>query len=126
MPSKPCKKQAANWPLGSDWPGTNASYYPINPLYGLYAAVTRQTVNGQPENGWFPEQRIDLATAIKAYTQGSAFATFEEDLKGQIKEGMLADIVVVDTNLFETEPRQWLNARFDYTIMGGKIVYRGE
>ena len=112
--------------FGSDWPGTNASYYPINPLYGLYAAVTRQTVNGQPENGWFPEQRIDLATAIKAYTQGSAFATFEEDLKGQIKEGMLADIVVVDTNLFETEPRQWLNARFDYTIMGGKIVYRGE
>ncbi len=109
--------------FGSDWPGTNASYYPINPLYGLYAAVTRQTVNGMPEEGWFPEQRIDLASAIKAYTQGSAFATFEEDEKGMIKEGMLADIVVVNTDLFETEPAAWLNAEFNYTIMGGKIVY---
>ena len=112
--------------FGSDWPGTNASYYPINPLYGLYAAVTRQTVNGQPESGWFPEQRIDLASAIKAYTQGSAFATFEEDVKGQIKPGMLADVTVINTNLFETEPLEWLNARFDYTIVGGKVVYQRE
>jgi len=109
--------------FGSDWPGTNASYYPINPLYGLYAAVTRQTVNGLPEEGWFPEQRIGLESAIKAYTQGSAFATFEEDVKGQIKEGMLADITVIDTDLFETEPAAWLKARFDYTIVGGKVVY---
>lgn len=109
--------------FSSDWPETNASYYPINPLYGLYAAVTRQTVNGLPENGWFPEQRIDLESAIKAYTQGSAFATFEEDRKGMIKEGMLADIVVINTDLFETEPQEWLEAEFDYTIVGGKVVY---
>ncbi len=109
--------------FGSDWPGTNASYYPINPLYGLYAAVTRQTVGGKPEQGWFPEQRIPLEDAIKAYTQGSAFATFEEDVKGTIAPGMLADVVVVDTNLFETEPTQWLEASFDYTIVGGKVVY---
>ncbi len=112
--------------FGSDWPGTNASYYPINPLYGLYAAVTRQTVGGQPENGWFPEQRIALASAIKAYTYGSAFATFEEDVKGTIAPGMLADLAVVDTNLFETEPSAWLEAKFDYTIVGGKVVYKGE
>lgn len=110
--------------FGSDWPGTNASYYPINPLYGLYAAVTRQTVNGQPETGWFPEQRINLESALKAYTTGSAFATFEEDVKGKIEPGMLADIVVVDTDLFETEPSSWLQARFDYTIVGGKVVYQ--
>jgi len=109
--------------FGSDWPGTNASYYPINPLYGLYAAVTRQTVNGQPEEGWFPEQKISLESAIKAYTQGSAFATFEEDRKGMIKAGMLADIVVLNTDLFESEPTAWLNAKFDYTIVGGRIVY---
>lgn len=112
--------------FGSDWPGTNASYYPINPLYGLYAAVTRQTVGGLPEAGWFPEQRIELESAIKAYTYGSAFATFEEDVKGQIKPGMLADITVVDTNLFETEPTDWLNATFDYTIVGGRVVYHKE
>jgi len=92
--------------FGSDWPGTNASYYPINPLYGLYAAVTRQTVNGEPERGWFPDQRLSLENSLRAYTYGSAFATFEEDIKGQIKPGMLADIAVVDTDLFETEPGQ--------------------
>lgn len=112
--------------FGSDWPGTNASYYPINPLYGLYAAVTRQTVGGLPENGWFPEQRIALESAIKAYTQGSAFATFEEDIKGTLALGMLADLAVVNTDLFQTEPTEWLNAKFDYTIVGGKVVYNRE
>lgn len=110
--------------FGSDWPGTNASYYPINPIYGLYAAVTRQTVNGEPEEGWFPDQRLSLENALKAYTYGSAFATFEEDIKGQIKPGMLADVVVVNTDLFETEPSEWLQAKFDYTIMGGRIVFQ--
>ncbi len=112
--------------FGSDWPGTNASYYPINPLYGLYAAVTRQTVNGEPESGWFPEQKISLEEALKAYTWGSAFSTFEEDVKGTIAPGFLADIAVLDTNLFESEPSDWLNAKFDYTIMGGKIVYKSD
>jgi len=76
-----------------------------------------------PEEGWFPEQRIALEDAIKAYTQGSAFATFEEDVKGTIAVGMLADVVVLDTNLFETEPDQWLEAGFDYTIVNGRVVY---
>lgn len=59
--------------LGLDWPGTNASYYPINPLMWVNAAVTRQTVNGEPKEGWFPEQKISLEEALKAYTAGSAF-----------------------------------------------------
>jgi len=109
--------------FGSDWPGTNASYYPINPLYGLYAAVTRQTINGEPENGWFPEQKISLEDALKAYTWGSSFGAFEENIKGTIASGKLADFAVLDTDLFETEPSQWLEASVDYTIVNGKVVY---
>jgi predicted amidohydrolase YtcJ len=110
--------------FGSDWPGTNASYYPINPLMGLYAAVTRQTIKGEPQEGWFPEQRITLEEALKAYTWGSAYGAFQERDRGILKEGMLADIAVVDTDLFETEPGEWLEANFLYTIVGGKVVYK--
>ena len=111
--------------FGSDWPGTNASYYPINPLMGLYAAVTRQTVNGEPSEGWFPEQRISLEEALKAYTWGAAYGAFEEKDKGVLAEGMLADIAVINTDLFETAPAEWLEATFAYTIVGGNIVFKG-
>lgn len=110
--------------FGSDWPGTNASYYPINPLMGLYAAVTRQTINGEPEKGWFPEQRITLEEALKAYTWGAAYGAFQERERGQLKEGMLADLAVIDTDLFETEPGEWLDASFKMTMVGGKMVYK--
>ena len=109
--------------FSSDWPGTNASYYPVNPLYGLYAAVTRQTIEGAPENGWFPDQKIPLDEALRAYTWGGAYASFEEDLKGTIEPGKLADLAVLDTDLFGTPPARWLDAQVDYTIVGGAIVY---
>jgi len=110
--------------FGSDWPGTNAAYYPVNPLYGLYAAVTRQTINGQPEEGWFPEQRISLEEALKAYTWGSAFSTYEEKIKGTIEPDKLADFAVLDTDLFTTDPAEWLKASVVYTIVGGRVVYQ--
>lgn len=110
--------------FGSDWPGTNASYYPINPLMGLYAAVTRQTINGQPEEGWFPEQRIPLEEALEAYTHGSAFGAFEENIKGSLEVGKLADIAVINTDLFETPPKEWLEAEIEMTIVDGNIVYQ--
>jgi len=109
--------------FGSDWPGTNASYYPVNPILGLYAAVTRQTVKGTPAEGWFPEQRLALHEALAAYTRGGAYASFEESSKGTIAAGMLADLAVLDTNLFETPPSAWLDAKVDYTIAGGQVVY---
>ncbi|MDN5204828.1 amidohydrolase [Fulvivirgaceae bacterium BMA10] len=112
--------------FGSDWPGTNASYYPINPMYGLYAAVTRQTIHGTPEEGWFPEQKIGLEDAIRAYTWGSSFGAFEERIKGTIEVGKLADLVVLNTNLFETAPSEWLKTTVNYTVVGGKIVYTAE
>ena len=110
--------------FGSDWPGTNASYYPINPIMGLYAAVTRQTIDGLPEQGWFPEQKVSLAKALRAYTWGGAFGAFEENIKGTIQKGKLADITVIDTDLFDTSPKEWLDAQIDYTIVGGEVVYQ--
>lgn len=120
---KTLQENGATLSFGSDWPGTNASYYPINPLYGLYAAVTRQTVHGEPEQGWFPEQKITLEEALKAYTYGSSFGAFEEASKGTIEEGKLADFAVLNANLFESAPSDWLHTPIDYTIVGGVVVY---
>lgn len=110
--------------FGSDWPGTNASYYPVNPLFGLYAAVTRQTVQGEPREGWFPEQKLSLEESLRAYTWGSAYGAFEEQSKGTITKGKLADFAVLHTDLFTTSPSEWLQAKVDYTIVNGKIVFR--
>ena len=110
--------------FGTDWPGTSAAEYPINPMLGLYAAVTRQTVSGQPEEGWFPAQRISIEDAIKAYTYNSAYASFEEDIKGSIKTGKLADLAVLSQNLLEIPAQEILNTETLYTIVGGQIVYQ--
>ena len=109
--------------FGTDWPGTSAAEYPISPMLGLYAAVTRQTVTGDPPDGWFPEQRITIEQAIRAYTLNSAYANFEADTKGSIEVGKLADITVLDRNLLEIEPREYLETNVLYTIVDGKIVY---
>ncbi len=123
---KTLKENGAILSFGSDWPGTNASYYPINPLYGLYAAVTRQTVHGEPEDGWFPEQKLTLEESLSAYTQGSSYGAFEERLKGSIEKGKLADFAVLSENIFETAPSTWLQTTIDYTIVGGNMVYERE
>ena len=112
--------------FGSDSPGTNAARYYLNPVYGLYAAVSRQTLNGEPKEGWFPAQRLTIEEAIEAYTKAPAWASFEEDRKGMLKAGFLADIAVFDTNLIEvgkTNPAGLLKARVEYTIAGGRVVF---
>ena len=110
--------------FGTDWPGTSAAEYPINPMLGLYAAVTRQTLNGQPPAGWFPDQRISIDEAIRAYTYNTAYANFEEKDKGSIAAGKLADLAVLSQNLLEIEPRKILQTEVVYTIVGGRIVYQ--
>src|SRR5688572_18188221 len=109
--------------IGTDWSGTSASEYPINPMLGLYAAVTRQTITGQPAEGWFPDERISIAEAIKAYTYNTAYANFEESTKGSIEVGKLADLTVLSKNLLKVAPKEYLNTDIVYTIVGGKIVY---
>jgi hypothetical protein len=109
--------------FGSDWPGTNASYYPINPLLGIYAAVTRQTLDGTPEGGWFPDQRVSLEEALRYFTVANAWATFEEASKGSIAEGKLADMAVLDRDILTRPPTELRETRVLYTIVGGRVVF---
>ena len=115
--------------FGSDSPGTNAARYFLSPIYGLYAAVSRQTLGAEPAEGWYPEQRLTIEEAIEAYTKNPAWATFDEDVKGTLTPGKLADIAVFDTNLVEAgneDPARLLEAEVKYTIVDGKIVYEAQ
>ncbi|MEK6409349.1 MAG: amidohydrolase [Acidobacteriota bacterium] len=120
---KSIKDSGAVLCFGTDWPGTSASEYPINPMLGLYAAVTRQTLSGEPAGGWFPEQRISMEDAIRAYTYNTAYANFEEKIKGSIEVHKVADLVVLTRNLLQASPREILDTKVAMTIVGGKIVY---
>jgi predicted amidohydrolase YtcJ len=104
---------------GSDW-----TVAPINPLTGIYAAVTRRTLDGNNPDGWFPEQKIPMEEAIKGYTLNAAFAEFAEHLKGSLEEGKLADVVILDQNLFEISPEKILDTKVVMTVLDGKIVYK--
>jgi len=104
--------------LGSDWPVA-----PLDPLMGIYAAVTRQTTDGKNPDGWFPEQKIPLEEAIKGFTLNGAYAQFSEKDKGSLEAGKLADLVVLDQNLFNIAPEKIRDARVTLTIAGGRIVY---
>jgi predicted amidohydrolase YtcJ len=111
--------------FGSDWPGTNASWYTANPLTILYAATTRQTLDGKPEGGWFPQERLDLETSLRAYTVNNAWAEGEEASKGMLRAGMLADFVVIDRDLFAIPATQLKDAKVLLTVVGGRIVHAG-
>jgi hypothetical protein len=109
--------------FGSDWPGTNASWYTANPMTILYAATTRQTLDGKPEGGWFPEQRLDLETSLRSYTVNNAWAEGEERSKGVLRAGMLADFVMIDRDLFAIPTIQLKNAKVVLTVVGGRVIY---
>jgi predicted amidohydrolase YtcJ len=109
--------------FGSDWPGTSAALYHMHPKYLIYAAVTRKTVSGEPEEGWFPEQRISVEEAIKAYTINNAYAAFEDSVRGSLVAGKLADITVFDRNMIKIPEDEILQTEVLYTIVDGKIVF---
>jgi predicted amidohydrolase YtcJ len=104
--------------------GTDYPVEPIDPLEGLYAAVTRKDRAGEPGNGWFPDQKLSMEKAIELYTLGSAYAEFTEDRKGMIREGYLADVVIFNEDLMSIPHEQIMSAKVDYTIVGGKVVYK--
>jgi predicted amidohydrolase YtcJ len=109
--------------FGSDWPGTNAAWYPAEPLLGIYAAATRRTLDGEPAGGWFPEERIDVETALRAYTINNAWAADEDDIKGTITIGKLADFVVLDRSPFDVAPDDIRDIRILRTVVGGRTVF---
>ncbi|MDX1508386.1 MAG: amidohydrolase family protein, partial [Woeseiaceae bacterium] len=107
--------------FGSDW-----YVAPATPLEGIYAAVTRRTLDGAHPNGWVPEQKITVEEALRAYTYEGAYASFEEDRKGTIRAGMLADLVLLDRDITAIDPVTIPDTRVLMTIVGGKIVFEGE
>ncbi len=103
--------------------GTDYQVEPLNPMEGLYAAVSRKDRLGEEGEGWFPQQKLTMEEAIRYYTFGSAYAQFMDDRKGIIKPGYLADIVIVDRDLLTIAESEIMKTKVDYTITGGKVVY---
>jgi predicted amidohydrolase YtcJ len=104
--------------FGTDW-----NVAPLNPMLGLYAAVTRATLDGKNPNGWFPEQKLTVAEAVEAYTMGSAYAEFQEKDKGSITPGKLADMVLLSDDVFSIDPAKIRDVKVMTTWVGGKIVW---
>jgi len=105
--------------FGSDW-----TVAPPAPLEGIYAAVTRRTLDGENPDGWVPEQKITVEEALVAYTRTAAYASFEEGIKGTLEPGKLADLVVIDRDLTAVLPEEVRDARIVLTVVGGKVVFR--
>lgn len=106
---------------GSDW-----TVAPLNPLSGIYAAVTRRTTDGKNPQGWYPEEKISVEEAVRAYTLNGAYAEFAEEVKGSIEKGKLADLVVLERNIFSVPPEEIKDVGVKITILGGRIIYREE
>ena len=103
--------------FGSDW-----AVAPATPLEGIYAAVTRRTLDDKNPDGWVPAQKITVEEALRAYTVGGAYASFDESRKGTLAAGKLADLVVIDRDLFNIPPEEIRNAKVVTTVVGGKVV----
>ena len=112
-------EHGATLAFGSDW-----TVAPLNPMEGLKAAVTRQTLDGKHPSGWMPEQKLTLDEAIYAYTMGSAFAEFADKVKGSLAPGKLADVVMLDQDIYKADPAALDKARVNLTLMGGRIVFQ--
>jgi predicted amidohydrolase YtcJ len=104
--------------FGTDW-----NVAPLNPMLTLYAATTRATLDGKNPNGWFPEQKLTVVEAVQAYTMGSAYAEFQDQEKGSITPGKLADMVIVNDDIFQIDPVKIRDVKVTKTIVGGKVVW---
>ncbi len=108
----------ASLAFGTDW-----SVAPLNPMYGVYAAVTRRTTDRKNPKGWVPEQKISVEETVRAYTVGSAYAEFQENLKGKIAVGMLADFVLLSDDIFTIDPVQIEKTQVLTTVIDGKVIF---
>ncbi len=104
--------------FGTDW-----DVAPLNPLLTIYAAVTRATLDGKNPDGWVPEQKLKVPEAVEAYTMGSAYAEFQDKVKGSVAPGKLADMVILSDDIFTIDPKLIRDVTVERTIVGGKIVF---
>ena len=107
--------------FGTDW-----NVAPLNPMLGVYAAVTRATLDGKNPGGWFPEQKLTVAETVSAYTMGSAYAEFQDQEKGSISIGKLADMVILSDDIFSIQPEKIKEVRALRTFVGGKLVWEAK
>jgi predicted amidohydrolase YtcJ len=105
--------------FGSDW-----TVAPISPLLGIYAAVSRRTLDGKHPGGWVPGEKISVEEALRAYTMGNAYGVFAEGRRGKLARGYLADLVLLDRDLTKVPPEELEQATVKVTVVGGKIVYQ--
>jgi predicted amidohydrolase YtcJ len=106
--------------LGSDFP-----VEAVNPFFGIHAAVTRQDQKSWPAGGWYPSQKLTLAEAIRGFTLDAAFAAFEEQTRGTIEPGKLADLTIVEGDLFAAPASELFKTKVRMTVVGGEVVYGG-
>jgi predicted amidohydrolase YtcJ len=104
--------------FGTDW-----TVAPLDPILSIYAGVTRRTLDGRNPKGWIPEQKISVEEAVRAYTVGSAFAEFQEKVKGTLTPGKLADLVLLSEDIFKINPQDIEKVKVVMTIMNGRVVY---
>jgi hypothetical protein len=105
--------------FGSDSPAA-----PLDPMMGLYAATNRTSPEVPDAEPWMPDQKMPLPRAIDAYTRNAAFASFDEQRKGVLAPGMLADVVILSTDIFSLPPERLLDGHVDVTIFDGKVVFQ--
>ncbi|MBK7802904.1 MAG: amidohydrolase [Chloracidobacterium sp.] len=103
--------------------GSDSPVAPLNPLFGVYAAVTRRTLDDKNPNGWIPEQKISVDEAVRAFTWGSAYGEFQENVKGTLEIGKLADMVILSDDIFTIDPVKIKDAKVLMTIVDGRVVF---
>jgi hypothetical protein len=118
---KSIAQDGGHYAFGSDWPVVT-----LNPFEGIQTAVTRQTSDGQPPQGFVPSQRLTISQAIEGYTSGAAYAGRREKTEGSIEQGKVADIIILNQNLFDIDPLHIGATKVLTTIVGGKIVYEAD
>ncbi len=106
--------------------GSDSPVAPLNPLLGIYAAVTRRTLDDKNPNGWIPEQKISVEETVRAFTWGSAYAEFQENVKGTLEVGKLADFVIISDDIFTIDPVKIKDAKVLVTVVGGRVVYESK
>lgn len=122
-------KTSYNWKTLNDMDiiapfGTDCPVDSLNPFHNIYCAVTRQDIEGNPEGGWLPEQKMTVYEAVKGYTINSAYASYDEDKRGTIEVDKYADMILISDNIFEVEPQYIKDIQCEMTIVDGKIVYK--